>query len=154
MEMMTFFVPGVAKPKGTLVSGTKKDGGRFQRNQDKGHSDWKARVCFAVREAVGDTPLLQGPVFVKLTFYYERPKKHFFTGKRADVLRPDAPDAPCSGGKDVDKLQRMIFDALTGIVYKDDSQVSAVVARKRWGVQPGVRISLRNDVVKQKGGEG
>lgn len=49
---------------------------------------------------------------------------------------------PCIKQPDVDKLQRSLFDALTGIVWADDSQVSFVTANKvyAWNDRPGAIV--------------
>ncbi len=46
---------------------------------------------------------------------------------------------------DLDKLQRPVLDALTGIAYIDDAQVTHIVASKRYadGVEPCVFIEVR-----------
>jgi len=142
---ITFFVPGTAKPKGTLISGTRKDGRRFQRQLDNGHSDWAARVTYGARGAMGNRPPLEGPIHLELTFPRARPKNQFGTGKKATVLRADAPALPACK-PDADKLMRLVADALTGVVYVDDQQITTVTIRKRWGDVPGVQVLVRQDV--------
>jgi len=144
MRRIEFFVPGVAKPKGTLISGVRKDGRRFQRSLDKGHSDWKARVSVAAEAAMDGDEMTEGPVRLYLTFLSVRPKKHFYTGKRSKVMRDDAPPIP-TAKPDVDKLTRMILDALTSIVYKDDAQVSCALIKKRYADAPGLKVVAKRD---------
>lgn len=62
------------------------------------------------------------PVCIEAVFHFDRPKS---LAKRiwAKLTKPD-----------LDKLLRSLFDALTGIAYRDDSQVTRVVAEK---VYPG-----------------
>jgi Holliday junction resolvase RusA-like endonuclease len=59
---------------------------------------------------------------VELTF--PRPKGHFGTGRRAGRLKPSAPERPIVK-PDLLKVVRGVEDALTGIVYADDSQIVA-----------------------------
>jgi Holliday junction resolvase RusA-like endonuclease len=47
---------------------------------------------------------------------------------------------------DTDKLIRSVLDALTGIVWTDDSQVVEILARKQFGIQPGVDIIIEEIV--------
>ena len=68
-------------------------------------------------------------VAVQVTFLMPRPKAHYRTGRHAFELRPDAPVAHTIK-PDIDKLTRLVLDALTGVVWRDDSQVAAIVARK------------------------
>ena len=68
------------------------------------------------------------PVRMMLDFYFQRPK----SVKRAGMtVKPD-----------LDKIIRSTTDALTGIVYVDDSQVVEVSARKHYGVPERVEVSI------------
>lgn len=77
---------------------------------------------FAMQKYGRRTVLLAGPIELKLIFYMARPKGHFRTGKHAGELRESAPEHPTSK-PDLTKLTRAVEDALTGIIWKDDSQV-------------------------------
>lgn len=68
------------------------------------------------------------PVSLNLTFYFARPKCHY---NKAGMLKPNAP-ANHTQKPDLDKLLRCVKDALTGIVYVDDSQVVSVSCQKEW----------------------
>jgi crossover junction endodeoxyribonuclease RusA len=90
-----------------------------------------------------------GPVEISMTFFLDRPKNQYRTGKHAAELRPDAQMFPASM-PDVDKLARLILDALTGIAWKDDGQVVILTAIKRYAdtapcgiTGPGVWITIQ-----------
>lgn len=91
---------------------------------------WRESLADSVGKALPDDyAVLRGPVQVKVTFAFTRPKSHYRTGRNAHVLRDDAPfwhTAP----NDTDKLQRALGDALTGVVWKDDKQIALWVADK------------------------
>lgn len=75
-------------------------------------------------------PSWEGPVIVEIDFTVSRPK----TAPRRvthPVTRPD-----------LDKLARAVLDAMTGIVFRDDSQVVTLMSRKMFG-DPGARILAR-----------
>lgn len=72
-----------------------------------------------------------------LTFTFERPKSHV---KRNGDLRSGYSEYHVQR-PDVDKLCRAILDALTGVVYHDDSQVISLSAVKQWGIGNGVEVS-------------
>ena len=140
---LLFFAPGVPAPKGSLdavpVRGSRKVYMRAgnQTAQDK----WASAIAQAAREAVegvlperneiGDTAV-EGDVEVIVQFVIpERPRVRKATDR---------------GAGDLDKLQRCVWDALTGIVYVDDSQVTVSGASKRMaepGEMGGATIHVR-----------
>ena len=67
---------------------------------------------------------------LQVDFHFKRPKSHL-TSK--GVLTKSAPLFP-TGRQigDTDKLIRSVCDALTGIVWHDDSQVVDIAAKKRF----------------------
>ena len=79
------------------------------------------------------------PISIEAVFYFDRPKS---LAKRiwAKLTKPD-----------LDKLQRSLFDALTGICYRDDSQVTRVLAEK---VYPGPsRVDVTVRTAEQRAGQ-
>jgi Holliday junction resolvase RusA-like endonuclease len=86
--------------------------------------------------------LFRGPVRVSGTFVFARPKKHYYTGKRADVLRDDAPKWHLQK-PDVDKIMRTVLDGMQGIVYADDSQAQLGPCDKIWGEQDYSTIRVK-----------
>lgn len=85
---------------------------------------WRGHVSQVAAEAMQfqHRNVILGPVKVTILFAFPRPKSHFRTGKNAHLLREDAPYYK-QGKPDLDKLQRAIGDALTGVVIRDDSQI-------------------------------
>jgi crossover junction endodeoxyribonuclease RusA len=75
------------------------------------------------------------PVQVIATFHLARPKAHVRSGRHWPHLRDSAPSRPASK-PDIDKLARALLDALTGVLWRDDAQVTDLVVRKRYAV-PG-----------------
>lgn len=63
----------------------------------------------------------EGAVEVRCSFYFLRPKS---TSKKI-LHKTTKPD--------VDKLTRAVFDALTGVCYRDDSQIVNQLQIKRFG---------------------
>lgn len=113
MSDLVFTVFGVAQPQGSAKAFMPK-GARFpivtsDNPQLKG---WRQLVAQAASQALeGAGQFEDGPVRLVAEFHLPRPKA---LGKkaRAHMTRPD-----------VDKLARAIGDALTGVVWRDDSQV-------------------------------
>ena len=81
-------------------------------------------------------------VAVDLRFGLPRPKSHFGTGRNAGRLKPSAPAYP--GTKpDVDKLSRAVLDALTGVLWADDSQVVILSAVKVYAPTPMTVVTVQ-----------
>lgn len=83
------------------------------------------------------------PVTVTVDFVLPRPASHWL---KTGGLRKTAPRYP---RLDLDKLVRAVLDALTGVAWHDDSQVTDLIAGKGYvtdpAVQPGARITLSAD---------
>lgn len=101
---------------------------------------WQAAVADAATAAMAGREPTSGAVSVVLTFRVARPKGHFGSGKNEEVLKGSAPKWPVSK-PDVLKLARAVEDALTGIVYVDDSQIVVETLRKEYG-DPGVYVAV------------
>lgn len=100
---------------------------------------WKRHVALQVKKSWFQDPL-DCPLFLQAVFYRERPDRHFGTGKNYHILKAGAEAFPISK-PDVLKLMRGVEDALTGILYVDDSRIVDEHISKRWG-EPRVAIAL------------
>ena len=89
----------------------------------------------------GWTPLT-GPLLLDVLFVLPRPAGHYGTGRNTQTVRAGAPSHP-HVRPDVTKLIRVVEDALTGIVWRDDAQIVNQHARKRYGHPPGAVITIR-----------
>lgn len=88
-----------------------------------GVKTWRALVA-AGAHGLHLGELFDGPLIADMVFSFDRPRSHFGTGRNAEVLKPSAPLAPAVA-PDLSKLVRSTEDALTAIVWKDDSRVVA-----------------------------
>jgi len=119
-----------------------RSGHMYEAN--KNLDPWRKRVAEAGREEMAalEMEVIEGPVWVDLQFIFARPKKHY---RANGSLRPDAPRY-CTRRPDTDKLIRAIGDALTGVVWKDDSLIVRLLASKRYTMneerQSGVSIAI------------
>ena len=97
---------------------------------------WKTLVSESAAR-VHSGPLLEGPLAVEFLFQVPRPQGHF--GKRG-LLR-SAPAFP-TVRPDVLKLARAVEDALTGVLYRDDSQIVDELLLKRYGERARLRVTI------------
>ena len=150
---VTFFVKGTPVPQGSkagFVRGGRvvlvemsdrktktAPAGRLTRWRDSVRSE-------AMLHATSEHPY-RGRVALGCEFCFERPKSHLT--KRGGV-RKGAPDIPRG---DLDKLVRAVSDALTGVLYLDDVQISEAWATKAYTLgQAGVRVQI--GVLPESGG--
>lgn len=109
-----FFVAGKPEPQGSSRAFV-VNGKPVITSANKNLKDWRTLVALA---GMGHAKMHDGPVEVVLHFYLPRPvslpKKVTRHTKRPDV----------------DKLARACLDAMTGVFFKDDSQVVALEAYK------------------------
>jgi crossover junction endodeoxyribonuclease RusA len=101
--------------------------------QSKAVAPWRDRVSWHVAQS-WPTGQLSGPVRVRLSFVMPRP-----------AATPKRKTPPAIKRPDTDKLSRAVFDALTGVCWRDDSQVVDLHATKRLAELdeiPGVLIQI------------
>lgn len=102
---------------------------------------WKSAIAEAARPLIPAEPIT-GPIRLKITFRFARPKAHYRTGRHAGQLRPDAP-AWHTGAPDRDNLEKAVMDALTVIgFWKDDGQVCTGTVAKVYAERPGASITV------------
>lgn len=137
-----FFVPGIPATAGSKRAIHNPKTGKTAVFDDcKRNKVWSSRVIDAAREAYQGPPL-SGAIHLDLWFLFPRPKCHYGTGKNANVLKASAP-FHYTKKPDRCKLERCIEDALTGIIWKDDSQVIDGAIRKSWTeLTPGAKVTI------------
>jgi Holliday junction resolvase RusA-like endonuclease len=138
---ITFTVYGNAQPAGSKRGFARRrgDGSSFISIVDANPKsrDWKNAVTSAARDFYkGD--LLDCPINLKLIFYRPRAQGHF----GAKGVRASAPAYPTTR-PDVLKLARAVEDALTGVIYRDDSQIVTETLIKRFGEPSRVEIVIQ-----------
>lgn len=153
MTAIEFTVLGTPTPQGSKRPFVRGGRAILVEERKEGIDTWRGDVVRAACDALNardpqhfaDTsgPLFDGPVVVDIEFRFTRPKGHWRTGRNAHLLRDSAPPYPLT--KDVDKLQRSTFDAITtASVWRDDALVVDVHARKAWAdhERPGATIRI------------
>jgi Holliday junction resolvase RusA-like endonuclease len=148
-----FFVPGIPKPGGSKIAQpVRRKGGAIVTYKDKRgndtplitvrdaskNQDWKNAVAYAGHRAMDGKELMSGPIAVVVLFLMPRIKGHF---KPNGDLRKSAPEFH-TVKPDLTKLMRSTEDALTGIVWRDDSTIVEHRLSKRYGEICGATIMV------------
>lgn len=125
--MIVYQIVAIPRPQGSK----RHVGHGIMIESSKHIKNWRAFARVKAEQAMAGHNLIDKPnaVCIGIIFAFDRPKKHFLKSG----LRLDAPDLH-TGTPDSDKLQRALFDSMTGIVFRDDSQVANVIATKRYGM--------------------
>ena len=143
-EPIQFTVLGIPQPAGSKRAFPfKRKNGKLgvavSDANPKAH-DWKNAVASAAHAACFHEidSLREGPLSLTMTFYLPRPKGHF---RKDGSLTPRAPLRPITR-PDTQKLARGTTDALTGIIWRDDSQIVAEHLAKHYGEPARVEITI------------
>jgi len=149
LSLIQFFVPGIPRTAGSKRSFIPKGWTRaiITDASGKAGKDWRGDVKRFALEAYQGQPII-GPLCLTLRFHMQRPKGHFRGGKNAHVLRDDAPVFHISK-PDVLKMARAIEDALTGILWVDDSQVAVEQLEKVYSAKPGCSVTVDRILTRQ-----
>ena len=142
MRTCNFFVHGVPQPQGSMRSFRVKSGANVTLHSNKNLMPWRNEVA-AVAHVNWDANPSMRPFEVSLVFAFQRPKSHYGTGKNYDALKDWAESMAHIKTPDGDKLMRAILDALTGVIWHDDSQVYRWNGLKMYGDNPGVNVSVK-----------
>lgn len=145
-----FFVPGIARPGGSKKANvvrrrdgsivTNAKGNPVVAVRDMGGErteNWRAVVALEARRVFQGEPL-SVPLRLDVTFWMPRPKAHF---RGNGELRDWAPHY-CAKAPDTTKLLRALEDALTGIVWRDDTLIVEQAAKKIFGSRPGAQVTI------------
>lgn len=111
---------------------------------------WRQDVVTAALEAIGKWEAeagclwepFTGPVVLKVTFFFARPKSHYRTGRHSHELKPNAPTYVAKS-PDLDKCVRSSADALTTAgTWRDDALLCRLVTTKVFATTPGAAFHL------------
>ena len=140
--MTTFFVPGIPAPQGSKSFKGFRGGKPVLAESSKALPKWRRTV----RETAAVNVTRDAALFptqaaaIHLEFAMPRPK--YAIGKLLPaVKRPDT-----------DKLTRAVLDSLSGVIYKDDNQVTDLRVTKRLASSDeptGVHVTYRQDTTHE-----
>jgi Holliday junction resolvase RusA-like endonuclease len=122
MREIRFTAVGEAKAQGSTESRYIPSLKRAISHEKRPVLDWRRTIAWsASRELEDGFTLFDGPLILEATFFRPRPK----SWKKSRHYPTSAPD--------LDKLVRAVGDALKGVIYRDDSQIVGIYARKLCG---------------------
>lgn len=149
---LTFFAAGVPQPQGSTKGYVKRraDGTAYAAitSDNVKLKPWRESVAWSALEATkaaGVAVWSTGPVTVEARFLLRAPKA---IQRRMDRRIPQAHLTK----PDLDKLARGLLDALTGVLFEDDSQVVALRVTKEYA-SLGVRLGVSMRVTFPEGGQ-
>lgn len=132
--MIEFHVIGIPQPQGSAQAFVPKGWTRaIVTSANKKNKPWRqevAGVAIAYMQDHGFVLMEERPIQVEVEFFFERPK----STKKTVLHKITKPD--------VDKLARSVLDALTGIVFKDDSQVVKCIMSKSFGSPARAEVKI------------
>ena len=133
-DAVTITVPGEAVGKGAA---------RFVRQTGRAYTPaktqaWLARVQQAALLVAPPVPWV-GPVAVEILvvrpYLARMSAKKREAAERGEILPATKPD--CSN------YAKGVEDALSGVIFDDDAQVTDLTVRKRYGARPETRVAVR-----------
>ena len=140
--MIEFTVLGRAQPAGSKKAFALKRGGQYTgrvavADANPNARAWKQEVAGEARRVMFGNALLDCAVRLQVTFWVKRPQGHF----GAKGLRHSAPSFPTTR-PDLTKLVRGLEDALTGVVWRDDSICVEHWLQKRYGEPERLEVRI------------
>lgn len=104
----------------------------------------------AVQAAMSSAPLQfdltcsDKPVDLSINFYFTRPKKHYTYSNGKLVVADDAPYF-VTKAPDVDNCVKLVMDAMSKMLYKDDRTVAVLKSQKLWLQAPATVYTPNQD---------
>ena len=139
MTGYSFFVRGVPATKGSKSLMQTKSGRYIMVEAGANKLKKWMRAISSEARCVFEEPM-EGAIHLVCRFYFERPKS--VKKRKLPHVRPD-----------LDKLLRAVNDALQGIAFKDDGQVTTIISHKYYAtlgaLDTGVLIEVFRDEKKE-----
>lgn len=140
MDALVFHLSGEPRPKGRPRTRVQKgQGGHWaQIYTDPKTREYEAAVRAVAEAAMHDLPPFEGALSVSLKFRL-RPAKSMPQRERAPVL---AGERPYFGKGDADNYAKSLIDALNGVCWADDKQITRLFITKVAADNPGVDVRI------------
>lgn len=130
----TYYGQAIAKgrPRATVIGGH----ARMYTPERTTAFEGKVRAIACVEMAKAG--LAATPEACRVEMAFERCPPKSWSKKKTLEMR----GLPITGRPDVDNQAKAILDALNGVVFEDDGQVSDLFVSRRWGETDSVRVAV------------
>ncbi len=129
--------------KGKPVAKARPRVGKFGTYTPQKTVNYENLINYTFTQKYPDFKPFEGEIKVKITAIFEVPKS--YSKKKREMLLPDEFSEHGMGYKgkvDIDNICKSVLDALNGIAYKDDSQITCLLAFKEYGIQAKTIIEI------------
>ncbi len=134
---LQFTVPG--EPVGKGRARAAKRGKFITMYTPEKTANYEGLIAHAAMVAMSGRALFLGAVAVHLDIKLSIPKSMSINRRAAAIIGQIFP----TKRPDIDNCEKVIFDGMNGVVWKDDVQVVYVTKCKRYAETPGVLVIVR-----------
>jgi Holliday junction resolvase RusA-like endonuclease len=143
--MMKIIVPGEPVPQGRPRFSTKNGfKGAFDPEKSRAYKEQVRIIAKAKNPVTAMAGAVRMTVDIYRTIPRSWPKKKQLLAEEGKLLPTNRPD--------VDNYAKAIKDALSGVVYEDDSQVVRLTVSKQYGREPRAEIEVE-EIITDAGEE-
>lgn len=138
IEKRTFEIPGIPTGKGRPRVTTR--GGFARAYTPKKTAEYEEKVKLSYNKIWGNSYKMDTAIGADITAVFPIPKSI----RKSDRIRMETGSEFHTKKPDTDNVTKSVLDALNNIAYTDDSLVCDISARKFYGIDPKVIVSLTN----------
>jgi Holliday junction resolvase RusA-like endonuclease len=135
-QLITFRVDGPPVAKGraraTAIGGMAR---LYTPAKTRAYED---RIRIAAAMAMGDRKPFQGEILLTVTAYVAIPKSFSRARRTSAIVGSQHPTTR----PDADNYAKAALDGCNGILFRDDSQVTDLIVRKRYAAEPCLIVTM------------
>lgn len=143
MESVTFVVPGrpqgKGRPRAALVNG------KIRMYTPNNTAQYENTIAWCWKSAAKGKKFA-APVRIEIIAYFEVPKS--YPKKRAELCRNNVLRPSCK--PDGDNILKAVADALNGLAYDDDKDISDFAVSKRFGYPERLLVRVHGELMQQE----
>lgn len=133
IEKRNFEVSGPPRGQGRPRWG---NGRAYKARED---AAWEDRIAAAYWQAYPEAPKYTRQVHVTVEAYLPIPQ----SASRASRLEMSGNKQPALKKPDVDNVAKSVLDALNGVAWQDDKQITLLIAQKLYSDHPHLTVRLQ-----------